>query len=61
METNEPEEVEGEVVDEGTYPYPARCGNCGWSGNVQIPKGMRATVARLPCPRCGVTGAMSSA
>ena len=35
-----------------TYFVEVECGNCGWKGSVEIPKG--TAVEDFPCPSCGV-------
>jgi hypothetical protein len=34
----------------GHYVVAAHCTNCGWEGEMQVPKG--ETVAKVTCPRC---------
>lgn len=37
--------------DENNYVIPGICSNCGWHGNLTLPKGK--TVGESNCPKCG--------
>lgn len=35
-----------------TYPLDVLCGNCGYRGERELPKGERRTEAKVVCPCC---------
>ncbi len=40
------------MSESNTYNLPVFCENCGYEGNLDIPKG--TTVDKYSCPTCGV-------
>jgi len=47
--------IKGHPLPPQTYNYFYRCSNCGWGGEVEIPKGVRTKFYR--CPQCACTDA----
>jgi Zn finger protein HypA/HybF involved in hydrogenase expression len=36
-----------------TYKSKVKCTNCGWKGEVSIPKGIEVYSSNAKCPNCG--------
>ena len=36
-----------------TYKSKVKCHNCGWKGEIEIPKGVEVYNCQSKCPNCG--------